>query len=55
MVCQLAHSSPLQVSNQGGRVEAINGKQLLKAIKMALRMKDKVSSGPKELLHWIKS
>ena len=40
---------------EGARLKAIDAKHLPKPIKMALRTKDKVATGPEELLKWIKS
>ena len=39
---------------EGARLKAIQSKHLPKPIKMALRTKDKVTTGPEELLKWIK-
>jgi hypothetical protein len=40
---------------EGARLKAIYAKHLPKPVKMALRTKDKVATGPEELLKWIKS
>jgi hypothetical protein len=40
---------------EGVRLKAIDAKHLPKPVKMALRTKDKVATGPEELLKWIKS
>jgi hypothetical protein len=40
---------------EGARLKATDTKHLPKPIKMALRQKDKVATGPEELLKWIKS
>ena len=40
---------------EGARLKATDVKHLPKSIKMALRTKDKVATGPEELLKWIMS
>jgi hypothetical protein len=40
---------------EGARLKATDAKHLPKPVKMALRTKDKVATGPEDLLKWIKS
>jgi hypothetical protein len=38
----------------GARLEAMDAKNLPMLVKVALRMKDKIAKGPKEVLRWTK-